>query len=86
MVPSAFCGHRARPAQTYSLVLLGGLDDLTGYFGVDLPRGQLAESMAPPTMSRNAPAQAMNMADPNSYLRRGVKTAQVEDKATSTEL
>lgn len=54
------------PVQTYSL-LLGGLE--MGYFGVDLLLlGQDAASIAPPTTTRNDPAQAMKMADPNSYL------------------
>ena len=51
---------------TYSLVLLGGLE--MGYLGEGLPRGQEAASMAPPRTSRKAPAQAMKMAEPNSYL------------------
>lgn len=57
------------PVQTYSL-LLGGLE--MGYFGEDedLLLGQDAASIAPPTTTRNAPAQAMKMADPNSYLKR----------------
>lgn len=55
-------------AQTYSLVLLGGRVEAMGYLGVDLPLGQDADSMAPPIISRKAPAQAMKMADPNSYL------------------
>lgn len=54
------------PFQTYSLLLLGGLE--MGYLGVDLLFGQDAASMAPPTTDRKDPAQAMNMADPNSYL------------------
>lgn len=43
-----------------------------GYFGVDfgLPLGQDAASMPPPTRARNDPAQAMKMAEPNSYLHR----------------
>lgn len=55
------------PVHTYSL-LLGGLD--MGYLGAeaDFPLGQDAASMAPPTTVRKAPAQAMKMADPNSYL------------------
>lgn len=40
-----------------------------GYFGVDLLFGQVAASMAPPTTARNDPAQAMKMAEPNSYLQ-----------------
>lgn len=51
---------------TYSLVLLGGLE--MGYLGEGLPLGQEAASMAPPRMSRKEPAQAMKMAEPNSYL------------------
>lgn len=54
------------PLQTYSLVLLGGLE--MGYLGVDLLLGQEAASMPPPTTARNAPAQAIKMAEPNSYL------------------
>lgn len=42
-----------------------------GYLGADFPRGQDAASMAPPTRVRKAPAQAMKMAEPNSYLYRG---------------
>lgn len=55
------------PVQTYSL-LLGGLE--MGYFGVpvDFSLGQDAASMPPPTTARKAPAQAMKMAAPNSYL------------------
>lgn len=43
-----------------------------GYLGVDfgLPLGQDAASMPPPTRARNDPAQAMKMAEPNSYLHR----------------
>lgn len=44
-----------------------------GYLGVDFPLGQDAANMAPPTMVRKAPAQAMKMAEPNSYLHRGKK-------------
>lgn len=45
-----------------------------GYLGVDFPLGQDAASMAPPTIVRKDPAQAMKMAEPNSYLQgeRGV--------------
>lgn len=64
-VPSA-SNTESCPVQTYSL-LLGGLE--IGYFGVDFPLGQDAASMAPPTTVRNAPAQAMKMAEPNSYLQ-----------------
>lgn len=53
--------------QTYSLLLLGGLLEM-GYFGDGLLFGQDAASMAPPTTARKAPAQAMKMAEPNSYL------------------
>lgn len=56
------------PIYTYSL-LLGGLD--AGYLGADFPFGQDAASMPPPTTVRKAPAQAMKMAEPNSYLHRG---------------
>lgn len=58
------------PVQTNSLALLGGLFEM-GYFGVGLLFGQDADSIAPPTKSRNAPAQAMNTAAPNSYLQKG---------------
>lgn len=51
---------------TYSLVLLGGLE--MGYLGEGLPLGHDAASMAPPRMSRKEPAQAIKMAEPNSYL------------------
>jgi hypothetical protein len=54
--------------QTYSLLLLGGRVEAMGYLALGLPLGQVAASMAPPIMSRNAPAQAMKMAEPNSYL------------------
>jgi len=60
-------GTGYHPVQTYSLELLGGLLEM-GYLGVGLPLGQDAASMPPPTTSRKAPAQAMKMADPNSYL------------------
>lgn len=60
-------GGRA-PAQTNSLVLLGGRVAAMGYLGVGFPLGHDAASMAPPIMSRKAPAQAMKMAKPNSYL------------------
>lgn len=40
-----------------------------GYLGVDFPLGQDAASMQPPTTVRKAPAQAMKMAEPNSYLQ-----------------
>lgn len=40
-----------------------------GYLGVDFPLGQDAASMPPPTTVRKAPAQAMKMAEPNSYLQ-----------------
>lgn len=53
---------------TYSL-LLGGLD--MGYLGEDFPLGQDAASIAPPITARKAPAQAMKMAEPNSYLHSG---------------
>ena len=40
-----------------------------GYLGeADLPLGQDAANIPPPTIVRNAPAQAMKMAEPNSYL------------------
>lgn len=57
----------APKTQTYSL-LLGGLE--MGYFGVDFSLGQDAASIPPPTSTKNAPAQAMKMAEPNSYLQR----------------
>lgn len=60
------------PVQTNSLALLGGLFEM-GYFGAGLLFGQDADSIAPPTKSRNAPAQAMNTAAPNSYLQKGEK-------------
>lgn len=70
-VPSA-SNTESCPIQTYSLVLLGGLE--MGYFGVDFSLGQEAASMPPPTTARNAPAQAMKMAAPNSYfVLTGVK-------------
>lgn len=56
---------------TYSLVLLGALD--MGYLGEDFPLGQDAASMPPPTTARNAPAQAMKIAEPNSYLGKKKK-------------
>lgn len=55
----------APKTQTYSL-LLGGLE--MGYFGVAFPLGQDAASIPPPITAKNAPAQAMKMAEPNSYL------------------
>lgn len=55
------------PVQTYSL-LLGGLE--MGYFGEGFPLGQDAASMPPPTTARKAPAHAMKMAEPNSYLQK----------------
>lgn len=61
---------KSRPVHTYSLVLLGALD--MGYLGVALPLGQDAASMQPPTTARKAPAQEMNMAEPNSYLEEKV--------------
>lgn len=41
-----------------------------GYLGADFPFGQVAASMHPPTKARKAPAHAMKMAEPNSYLRK----------------
>lgn len=58
---------RTDAAQTYSLLLLGGPEDL-GYLGDGLPFGHEAANMPPPIMSKKAPAQAMKMAAPNSYL------------------
>lgn len=59
------------PDQTNSLLLLGGLFEM-GYLGgaALVFFGQDADSMAPPTKVKNAPAQAMNMAAPNSYLQK----------------
>ena len=56
-----------------------------GYFGVpvDFPLGQDAASMAPPTTARKAPAQAMKMAAPNSYLlEREVKKVNRDQKSS----
>jgi len=64
-----FSLRKTDAAQTYSLLLLGGLEDL-GYLGEGLLFGQEAANMPPPIMSRNAPAQAMKMAEPNSYLQK----------------
>lgn len=81
-VPSA-SNTESCPGQTYSL-LLGGLE--MGYFGVDLPLGQDAASMPPPTTARNAPAQAMKMADPNSYLDKRDSESVKRVGQTSAEL
>lgn len=64
------------PVQTNSLALLGGLFEM-GYFGAGLLLlfGQDADSIAPPTKARNAPAQAMNTAAPNSYLQKREKNS-----------
>lgn len=43
-----------------------------GYFGLDLPLGQDADSMPPPITVRNAPAQATKIAAPNSYLGKEI--------------
>lgn len=71
------------PVQTYSLVLLGGLE--MGYLGEGLLLGQDAASIAPPTTTRNAPAQAMKMADPNSYLKKEVTVSPTGGALTSTK-
>lgn len=62
--------RRWRP-QTYSFVLLGGLERelaMDGYLDTFFFRGQEAASMAPPRTSRREPPQAMKMAAPNSNL------------------